>query len=229
MRTVGIIGGLGPQTTAEFYLELGKLYQKNGAPTRPKILIESVPLPLDIEKNAVIYGQDTEKYLPFLTRAATDLEKAGADFLVMPCNSLHIYIENIRDAVSIPVLSIVEETVNYLLGQQVTYSGVISTSITLKSKLFENALANADISHISPSNQQQAAIGRIIHSLVNGEIRRSDREQLIATIDDMRTRGVEHTILACTDLQLLKPEHPIVKIHDTMKIFAKATVREMLG
>ena len=228
MKTVGIIGGLGPETTSEFYLELIFSCQKLNKVNRPTILIYSVPLPYDIEEDAIARGKGEERCVPFILDAAKKLEKAGADFLVMPCNSLHTFIEDLRSAVKIPVLSIVEETTEFLKKENISEVGIISTSITLNKKLYENSFMANGIKQITPDDFQQAKIGKMIHNLVSNRHDNKDREELIKVINDFETKGIDHVILACTDLQLLIPHHPRLKIYDTMKIFAEATVQEIL-
>ena len=228
MKTVGIIGGLGPETTSEFYLELIFSCQKLNRVNRPPILIYSVPLPYDIEEDAIARGKGEERCVPFISEAAKKLEKAGADFLVMPCNSLHAFIEDIRSVVKNPVLSIVEETTKFLKKENISEVGIISTSITLNKKLYENSFMANGIKQITPDDFQQAKIGKMIHNLVSNRHDNKDREELIKVINDFETKGIDHVILACTDLQLLIPHHPRLKIYDTMKIFAEATVQEIL-
>jgi aspartate racemase len=228
MKTVGIIGGLGPETTSEFYLELIFSCQKLNKVNRPQILIYSVPLPYNIEEDAITRGRGEERCLPFLLKAAKKLEKAGADFILMPCNSLHTFIEEIRSSVKIPVLSIVEETTNFLKKENILEVGIISTSITLNKKLYENSLVVNGIKQIVPDGFQQAKIGKMIHNLVLNRHDNKDREELIKVINDFEKKGIEHVILACTDLQLLIPNHPRLKIYDTMKIFADATVQKII-
>ena len=114
MKTVGIIGGLGPETTSEFYLDIVFSCQKKSKTSRPGVIIASVPLPYKIEEDLITKNKGSERYIPFLVNEAKRLEKAGADFIVMPCNSLHVFIKEIRNAVDIPVLSIIEETVKFL-------------------------------------------------------------------------------------------------------------------
>ena len=228
MKTVGIIGGLGPETTSEFYLELIFSCQKLNRVNRPPILIYSVPLPYDIEEDAIARGKGEERCVPFISEAAKKLEKAGADFLVMPCNSLHAFIEDIRSVVKIPVLSIVEETTKFLKKENISEVGIISTSITLNKKLYENSFKANGIKQITLDDFQQAKIGKMIHNLVSNRHDNKDREELIKVINDFETKGIDHVILACTDLQLLIPHHPRLKIYDTMKIFAEATVQEIL-
>ncbi len=229
MKTVGIIGGLGPKTTSEFYLELVFSCQKLNKINRPPILISSVPLPYDIEEDAIVRGEGEERCIPFLLDAAKRLEKAGADFIVMPCNSLHTFIGEIRDSVKIPVLSIVEETTKFLKKENIYEVGIISTSITLNKKLYETSFIENGIKQIIPDDFQQVKIGKIIHNLVSNRHDKRDREELIKIINDFETKGINNVVLACTDLQLLIPKHDKVVIYDTMKIFADVTVKNILS
>jgi len=229
MKTVGIIGGLGPETTSEFYSEISFACQEKDKTNRPPILIYSVPISYAIEEDAIARGKGEERLIPLLTDAAKRLEKAGADFLVMPCNSLHEFINQIRESVKIPVLSIVEETTKFLKEKGIAKVGIISTSITLDKKLYESSFIANGIEQVRPDDFQQAKIGKIIHNLVSNRHSNRDREELISIIDDFETKSINHVILACTDLQLLIPNHARMKIFDTMKIFTDATVREILN
>ncbi len=228
MKTVGIIGGLGPETTSDFYLDIVFSCQKKDKTHRPSIIIASVPLPYKIEKEAIVKNIGFERIPPFLIKEAKKLEKAGADFIVMPCNSLHVFIKEIRNAVDIPVLSIVEETVKFLKKNNLNKAGIISTSATIKNKLYENALVENEIGYETPDDFQQAKLGKVILNLVTGKQSNKDREDLIQIINDFEKKNVDCVVLACTDLGLLIPQHPALKIFDTMKIFADATVREIL-
>jgi aspartate racemase len=228
MKTVGVIGGLGPETTAEFYLDIIFSCQKKTKEARPGILISSVPLPFQIEEDLIERNKGGERYIPFLTKEAKRLEKAGVDFLVMPCNSLHVFIQDIREAVSIPVLSIIEETTNFLKSKGFDKVGIISTSATIENKLYENAFEKVGIKYETPDGLQQAKMGKYILNLVTGQQNNQDREGLINIVNSFEQKGVDCVALACTDLQLLIPKHPTLKIFDTMKILADATVEKIL-
>lgn len=228
MKTVGIIGGLGPETTSEFYLELIFSSQKLNRENRPPILIYSVPLPYEVEEDAIAKGTGEERCLPFLVDAAKKLESGGADFLVMPCNSLHVFIEEIRKSVKIPMLSILEETVEFLKKKNIMRVGLVSTAITLKNKLYESPLRTNAIEVVIPDVAQQAKLGKVIHSLVSNRHNNKDREELMSIVGSFEAKNVGEVILACTDLQLLNPEHPKLKIYDTMKILADATIEKIL-
>tara|TARA_Y100000310_G_C20554970_1_gene750046 strand:- start:117 stop:806 length:690 start_codon:yes stop_codon:yes gene_type:complete len=229
MKNVGIIGGLGPETTSEFYLDIVFSCYKKTKKARPGILISSVPLPYKIEEDLIMKNKGSERYIPFLCSEAKRLEKAGADFLVMPCNSLHVFIEEIRDSVDIPVLSIIEETVKFLKKNKFKKVGIVSTSATIKNKLYEDAFEKSKIEYVTPNAFQQAKMGKFILNLVKGQQKNRDREELIKIINDFEKKDVDCVALACTDLQLLIPEHAKLKIFDTMKVFADATVKKVVG
>jgi len=228
MKTIGIIGGLGPETTSEFYLNIVFSCQRKSRTNRPPVIIASVPLPYNIEEDAISENIGIERCLPYLINEANRLEKAGADFIAMPCNSLHIFIDEIRKSVSIPVLSIVEETVKFLKKNNFNRVGIVSTSATIENKLYETAFKENCIDYQAPNNLQQAKLGKFILNLVIGQQNNKDREELVKIVDDFKNKKVDCIILACTDLQLLIPKHPTLNIFDTMKIFADASVEKIL-
>ena len=228
MKIAGIIGGLGPETTSEFYLDLIFSCAKKDKTARPPIVISNVPLPYQIEEDLILRNEGTERIAPYLIAEAQRLEKAGVDFIVMPCNSLHVFIKQIRDSVSVPVLSIVEETIKFLKQENMNKVGIVSTSATIKNKLYENAFAENGVEYLAPNELQQARMGKFILNLVLGQQKNRDREELINIINEFDGKDLDCVILACTDLQLLIPNHKNLKIFDTMKILADATVLELL-
>ena len=228
MKTIGIIGGLGPETTSEFYLDIVFSCKKKDNTSYPPIIISNVPYPYEIESDAIGKNVGMERIVPYLITEAQRLEKAGADFIVMPCNTLHTYIKQLRDSVSVPILSIVEETVKFLRIKNMHKVGIVSTSATLKNKLYENAFTENGIEHFVPDDFQQAKRSKFILNIVTGQQKNKDREELIDIINSFEDKNLDCVILACTDLQLLIPHHPTIKIFDTMKIFADASVEEIL-
>ncbi|MFZ2126362.1 MAG: amino acid racemase [Candidatus Microsaccharimonas sp.] len=228
MKSVGIIGGLGPETTANFYLEVIFRCQQLNDNQRPSVVIGSVPLLFEIERDLIAHNTGIKRYIPFLQEEARKLEKSGVDFLVMPCNSLHVFIDEIRAAVSIPVLSIVEETIKYLNSKDIKKVGLISTSATIENKVYESKLSESGIEYVTPTDEQRSKIDTIIQRLVNGEHLDEDREFLIDTANSI-SKDVSFVALACTDLQLLNPESNKVEIFDTMKILADSTVAQILS
>ena len=146
----------------------------------------------------------------------------------MPCNSLHSFIGEIRGSVKIPVLSIVEETVKFLKKEKIGRVGLISTSLSIKHRIYHSAFEKEKLVLMEPEESQQSRIGDTINRLVLGEADDKDNDLLHEIIDTFSEKGINYVLLACTDLQLLNPDHSKSRIIDTMKILAEATVEEML-
>lgn len=193
------------------------------------MLIWNVPVPLKIESDLLIKSKGEERFLPLLITAAKNLEKGGADFLVMPCNSLHLFIKETRKAVRVPVLNIIEETVKFLKEQKVNKIGILATSITLNKKLFNSHLEAAGIKQVIPSKTQQKIIDQIIKGLVWNNPGVDSKKKIMQVISKLKKAGINNILLACTDLQLLNLRHPRIRIFDTMKILTEATANELLG
>ena len=229
MKSVGVIGGLGPETTAEFYLEVISRCRKRNNEQRPLIVISNVPMLFEIEKDLLASNAGKERYIPFLVAEAKRLEKSGVDFLVMPCNSLHVFIEEIRGAVNIPMLSIVEETARYLKQRGFKKVGLVSTSATVTNNVYETALNKNGISFLVPNDLQRAKMDKVIQRLVEGRHLNSDRELILEVVNDLSAGDVDCVALACTDLQLLLPSSDEIAIFDTMKVLAQSTAETILA
>ncbi|MBU6389276.1 amino acid racemase [Patescibacteria group bacterium] len=224
MRTVGIIGGLGPETTAHFCLEIIKQYEEAGASSRPPILMWNVPLQLEIERDLILRSKGEERYVPLLIEAAQRLERGGADFLVMPCNSLHIFIRQIRDSVSIPVLSIVDTACEHLKKRHLSKVGILATATTVRSGMFQRAFNAAGIEPVLPAAPDQDLLARIILKIIEGKSGPTERKELEEIIRRMEINTI---LLACTDLQLLFQGKEEIQVIDTMQVLAGAVVNEL--
>lgn len=227
MKKAGIIGGLGPQTSAEFCLEIvfacSKITQ-----IRPNILVSNAAVPLETESE-IINGKNKEKILPLLIDSAKQLENAGADFIVIPCNTVHVFIEEIRKSVKIPVLSIIEETSHFLKSKDIKKVGLLGTQITIKEKLFDQKLKENKIEIVTPDKSSQSKLGRLIDRLVKASHNERGKNELLEIIDELIVKNVDCVLLACTDLQLLVRNHHKVRVFDTLDILTKATVREIIS
>lgn len=228
MKTAGVIGGLGPETTSQFYLEVIFSCFQNNKEARPPILIWSIPLKYQIESDLITKAEGEERYIPYLVDAAKRLESGGADFIVVPCNSVHIFIDEVRRAIKIPVISIVEETATFLREKQINEIGLLATKTTIEKGIYQKPLSNNDIQIVLPNDRDQERIGTLINNLVINRYDDKDRQELLKIIERLSNKGLQNIVLACTDLQLLTPKQDRVSIYDSMEILAKATVREIL-
>lgn len=229
MRTVGIIGGMGPETTARFYLDvIFKCHQKNKR-QRPAILLWNVPLQYKVEEDLIKNAKGAERYLPYLIKAAKNLEKGGADFLVIPCNTVHIFLKKIREEVRIPVLSILEEAEKFLRKKNFKKIGLLATSLTIQQRLYDKSLESSDIDIVKPDIRDQIKLGKIINKIVVSKNAEKEKSELIKIIWKLAKTDAESIILACTDLQMaIKPKEIPIPVYDSMDLLVDATVREIL-
>lgn len=227
MKSVGVIGGLGPETTAKFYLEVIFQCQTENQDQRPSIVISNVPMPFEVE-NDYIANRGIERCLPLLTSEAKRLESAGMDFLVMPCNTLHVFINEIRAAVHIPVISIVEETTRRIVADNFKKAGLISTSATVTNKLYDTQLEENGVEYLLPGAEAGEQTDAIIRRLFASEHLDADKMYLESVARELSDKGADCIVLACTDLQLLMPLDIAVPVLDTMKILAESTTRAIL-
>ncbi len=226
MKTLGILGGVGPETTSKIYHSIIDLFRKNKEDKYPSIVIYNLPFPFAVEKEAIIEGVNSHKMLPYLINGAKILEKSGASFGILPCNTLHKYIKEIRGAVKIPFLSILDEVVSQLKLMKVKSVGILATATTVKDKLYDDVLKKHDVNILYPTKTEQDSINRIILDLVNNKRDSLQRQKIEMICSSLHRRGAKSILLACTDLQITTFSTNI-PILDTTEILIQASMREL--
>lgn len=169
MNKVGIIGGFGPETTSEFMLMIISMLKKVKPNTRPELLVWNSDMDEVIENNFITNNKNHIQMLSKLIKGAKLLEKSGADFLVLPCNSLHIFMNDVRKSVKIPVLSILDITTSHLKNTKISSVGILGTEVTIKSNIFHNSLLKNGINVITPNKPNQLKINNLITNLVTSK------------------------------------------------------------
>lgn len=228
MRTVGIIGGLGPATTATFYEKLVLRLDAMNLPKRPGILIYSVELDYEVERQAIVEGHGQKRIVPTLCNAARKLAAAGADFLVMPCNSLHVFAQEIRDASVLPLLSIVDESVAALRRQHPVCTALLGSRITLVNELYQRALEQNGLPYMLPSETQMAEIASLVHALVLNGASPEKSQVLSRILGEMAQAGATDALLACTDLQLALSGDNALNITDTFAVLLESALNAII-
>ena len=166
--------------------------------------------------------------IPYLISGAKILEASGADFGILPCNTLHKHIEEICSAVKIPFLNILDETVAHLKGRKIQTLGILATETTVKDKLYDNVLNINKINFFYPSPIDQASVNEIILELLNGEKNKIQYKKIQRICESLQEKGAEAILLACTDLQLIMSAINIsIPIVDSTEIIIQASIREL--
>ena len=228
MKTIGILGGLGPETTSKIYHSIIDLFRKNKEAKYPAIVIYNLPFPFIVEEEAIIKGVNSHKMLPYLIDGAKILEKSGASFGILPCNTLHKYIKEIRDSVKIPFLSILDETVSKLKSMKIQSVGILATKTAVQDKLYDGVLKENGINIFYPAKTEQDILDKIIIELINGEKNNIQRKKIEAICSSLQKKGAGSILLACTDLQIATFNAGIPVI-DTTEILIQASMRELMS
>ena len=202
MKKIGIIGGLGPVTTADFYLKIVDLSKSFNRLQHPSILIFNLPLTNKVEKDVAVKAQNMNSILPFLLDGVRQMEMAQVDFIVIPCNTVHVFIQGLRASTTIPILSIIEETVDRIKINNFKKVGLLATKETIKNNLFVES-KKQEFEIVVPIGSQQNKISEIIGRILENKIEIKDKVTLMKIIEKLKSRGAEAVILGCTDLPLL--------------------------
>ena len=221
---VGILGGMGPLATSAFYRRLILLTPASEDQDHLRIFIDNNPQIPD-RTAAILHGG--EDPLPFLQESARGLQKAGADFIAIPCNSAHYYLEGIREAVRIAVLSMIEETVSALEERVV---GLLATDGVLRSRLYHRACKAEGITLLEPAPKDQKAVMTTIYGIKEGRKAPSDYSKwLKEEADRLQAKGARAVIVGCTELSLIPNEDLPIPAYDALDILARATVERALA
>ncbi len=223
MKKIGILGGMSPVASLEYYhlfISLAKEREPEGR--YPELMIYSLNFE-DFCKPAS-EGKDNQ-VISLLRRKLAALEDAGADFALMASNTPHMYYEKLKEDISIPLLSIVESTADVASEKGFDRVGLLGTEFTMTGDFYQKTFEKRGMEIVVPEkNDQKLVHEKIMNELVNGQILDPTREKLVDIANKMRrTKGVEAIILGCTELPLiLSEEETGFPVLNTTKIHVKA-------
>ncbi len=219
---IGIIGGFGPETTAKFYLSIIEKNRKK-SDSHLDMLIQSAPVSFDLERNIII-DENTDGFLPLLLHSVNALQ--NADIIALPCNTLHIFIEDMRAASRKPILSIIEETVKDVTKRKIKKAGILSTSKTSSARLIESKLAENSIETVRLPDGDQCKLSTIIYESLCGKRTDEMKQSLAEMCEKLSAQGAEIVILACTDLQLILRQDDVdITLIDTLDVLAESIIK----
>lgn len=227
-KTIGILGGMGPAATADLYNRiitiLQERYNAKYDADFPEIVIISLPIP-DIVENI----ENESITVTMLCNAAQRLEKSGAGFIAIPCNTAHVYLKQIQEAVAIPILSIMEETALVCKEKNLINVGLISTRFTRDRKLFDTALGKFGINTFTLNDARQTIATKIVMEILQGNLTQSNKDELIDLLQNLKNKQAEAIILGCTEFPLLIKQTDVpLPLIDTTQILAESCVREAI-
>ena len=221
-KTLGIIGGMGPMATADLFY---KIIAHTDAATDAghiRILIDNNPKIPD-RTQAVLSGSDAP--LPYIVNMAVRLVEMGADLLLLPCNTSHTYYWRLCDAVSAPVINMIEETAAQTAAMGIKRVGLLATKGTLHGRLYEKALGVYGIEVVLPSTRGQAEVMSLIYDGVKAGAETFDTAVICEELRLMTQQGAETFILGCTELPVAFEKYHIPFPYiDPALLLAKAAI-----
>lgn len=220
---LGIIGGLGPMASA-YFLETVTAHTKADCDQEHINIILSSRAETP-DRTAFILGKSSDSPLPYMIEDAKRLESYGADYLLMPCNTAHYFIDEIRNSVSIPVPSIIEETCDVLKKSGVSKVGIMATEGTISAKAYQTKLEERGISYEIPDCANQKYLNELIYDCVKSG-KDPDYEKFYAVREYFRSLGCERMILGCTELSVIYKTAPDKDLFiDSLEVLAAKAIK----
>ena len=218
MKTVGIIGGLSPESTIKYYQWLNQgVNEKLGGHHNAKILLHS----LDFGEFVKLKSQgDWDSQAQLLVQAALSLEKAGADFIILATNTMHKMADEIEVALHIPFLHLADATADEICSQNLKKIGLLGTKFTMEMTFYKERLQKKGLEVLVPNAEGRDIVNTIIYDeLCHGVVKPASKQAYQAQIKYLEQQGVEAIILGCTEITMLvDSKDATVPLFDTTRI-----------
>jgi aspartate racemase len=229
-KVIGILGGMGPEATVECFDKIIKNTPAAKDQDHLRVIIDSNPKVPD--RTAAIIG-DGESPVPVIVAGCRALARAGADFIIIPCVSAHVFLSEIQQQIQLPVLSIFDAVAEAVTRDhpRIKTVGLLATTGTVSGGLFQKRLGQDAIKTLVCEDAVQSRIMAAIYDIKNAHAARSRSEittDLIASAESLiarRPEGAQGIIAGCTEIPLaLKQEHLPVPYFDAVTLLARAAI-----
>jgi aspartate racemase len=228
--TVGIIGGLGPEATLDFFRRVLEHTPAERDQDHLHLLIDNDPRVPD--RNAAVAGTGPSPG-PTLAEMARRLEAAGADFLVMPCNAAHAFADAITEAVSVPFLSIIEATADAVRARfpDARSVGVLASTGAIDAGLYQEALGARAVQVFVPEGDDRDAFMDVLYRVKTGDTSPAVRDAMREVARSLAKRGAEVLVAGCTEVPLVLDETDVDMplVNSTDELVAATITRARLG
>jgi len=224
-RIVGVLGGMGPDATVDFMSKVIALTPADKDQDHVHMIIDHNPKVPNRQSAILDNGEDPG---PVIAAMARRLETAGADFLVIPCNTAYVFQDSVLDAVSVPLISIIDETIRAIgeLRPGVDKVGVLATDGCLRADVYQKALRKKDFSPVLPSADELARLMDLIVRIKAGDQNEDVSGAMQQLASALVSRGAQVVIAACTEIPLVLDETMMsVPLVSSTDVLAQRTVQ----
>ncbi|MFN2601857.1 MAG: aspartate/glutamate racemase family protein [Gemmatimonadaceae bacterium] len=230
MKTIGIIGGTGPESTIEYYKRIIAAYRERSADASyPSMIINSINAAPLIE---YVLARELDNVTELLVPEIDRLARAGADFGLIAANTPHVVFGAVSARSSIPLISIVEATADAAVARGLERLALFGTRLTMESDFYPKTFARRNLDIVVPNEEERTFIHDVyMGELFHGVIRQQSRDALVAIASKMKERdGIDGLILGGTELSLIltEPTYAGLPVLDTTQIHVDAIVSAAL-
>jgi len=225
-KIIGILGGMGPEATIDLFYKIIKFTPAEKDQDHLRIIIDNNPKIPD--RTAAILGKG-EDPLPALQKTAQNLEKAGADFIIIPCNTAHYFLPSIQESVKIPILNMIEETAKETQkrNSSIKKTGLLASIGTYKTEIYHQHFKKFNIEVISPEEKDEEEIMKAIYTVKAGNLSEEIKKNILKIAQKLIDKGAEAIIAGCTEIPLILKEGDVpVPIIDPTQALAEAAIQK---
>ena len=223
-KVIGILGGMGPEATAELFFRIIRATPAKRDQDHLRIVIDNNPEIPD-RTEAILRGGPSP--LPELIKTGLNLEKAGADFIIIPCNTAHYYLDEMAKSLRIPILNMIKLTAEKIHGEhpEIKRVGLIATEGTVKSGIYGRSLSSLEIDVLAPSDKLQTDVTMAIYWHIKSGDLEKGRKIIHSVGRRLDAEGAEAVICGCTEVSLVLKDGDLpIPVVDPLQILAKAAV-----
>ncbi len=224
MKTVGLLGGMSWESSLFYYKAINEgIKAKLGGLHSAKIAMLSVDFE-EIEK--LQHAGEWEKLGEILAKEAGNIERAGADCLLICTNTMHKVASQIEGAIDIPLIHIADATAKALLKDGIKKVGLLGTAFTMEQDFYKSRLQKHGLEVVIPDKESRALVHSVIYNeLCLGKCKAESKEAYLEIINSLANEGAEGVILGCTEIgMLVKQSDTEIKLYDTTYIHAQSAV-----
>jgi len=220
-KVVGIMGGMGPLATVDLMQKIISFTPAEKDQDHLHLITDNFPQIPD--RTTAILGKGTDP-TPFMIESAHRLESAGADFLVVACNTAHFFVKSVENTVSIPILHMPLETAKFLKKHHFKKVGLLATDGTINTKLYQHSCHHYKIEVIEPNIQMQKEVMKGIYAIKGGNLEQGS-SYLSKITRSLIEEGAEAIIAGCTEIPLVLKSSSFSAIIDPTEILARAVIK----
>jgi len=228
MKTIGLLGGMSWESTALYYKLINEgIKEKLGGLHSAKIALHSVDF---AEIETMQHVGDWDGAAKALTKAAQNIEAAGADFLLICTNTMHKVAPQIQDGIDIPLLHLADATAKRIQDAGIKTIGLLGTNFTMEQDFYKGRLEHHGLNVLVPNKEDRDIIHRVIYDeLCLGQVEDTSRQEYLRIMNKLRDAAAEGVIEGCTEIVILvQQDHTDIPLFDTTRIHAEAAVLESL-